>query len=150
MRRIEKQDLGKFGSWPAGIDFTSKTVFYQPWDPAAVIDVGVSEKERLDLCRIEAPGAVVQPFHLCAALEKSAVNQVFSAVVDQKTGAGHAARGAKAGDLHRGLPFRMDGVSVEVCFIGHILRICKQIYSNSFILDKSGEAVNKDCTKWER
>jgi hypothetical protein len=54
---------------------------------------------------------------LTAALKEAAINQVFSAAFDEKTGAGHTTRGAKTGDLHSGPSFPDIGSRfADMCF----------------------------------
>jgi hypothetical protein len=101
MGRIKEQYFSKLHRWGTGVDLASKTVFDQFGYPAGMVNVGVSQKDSLDLGWIEAPAGAVQRLHLMAALKEAAVNKVFSTVIDEKVGAGHAAGGPKAGNLHQ-------------------------------------------------
>jgi hypothetical protein len=48
---------------------------------------------------------------LTAALKQAAVDQVFSAVIDEKVGAGHATGGPETGNLHQVYSF---GFSIKI------------------------------------
>jgi hypothetical protein len=96
----QEQGFGAVGA----DDLTAKPGIYQVRDPADVIDVGMGEKQKVDVCRRHRE--LVEGYLRIMALGNAAVHQdgdaVAAAVVrlklDQVAGAGDAVFGAEMGD----------------------------------------------------
>ena len=95
---ILQHDAAQVGGGIGGVDGAAVAVFVQVRHPAAVVDVGMGEQQRVQ------PGGRNGPFHVLVdvlALLHAAVNhQNVSRRLQQRTAAGHFPCGAQKGQFH--------------------------------------------------
>ncbi len=100
MSRVEQQYPSELGCGQGGVNFAPKSVSDQPGYTSAVVDMGMSEEESGDVSRLEPPRLAIEVFHVLTTLEEPTVHKVLPAIVQEKTGAGHASGRSQTGDIH--------------------------------------------------
>ena len=102
MRRIRQHDAHEVTGRACRIDLAAKSLAHEPRNTAAVVDMCVCQKDRINLRRIERERLVVHLTQTARPLIHSAIHQVsVIAYMNQIARAGHSMRRPQKFEPHR-------------------------------------------------
>ena len=101
VRAVPEQDLAQVAGGRRGVDRPPEPVAHQRRQPAAVVEVGMTDDHRVDAARGHRQGQTVAQAKLLVALEQAAIDhQALAVVLDEVLGPGDGASGTEKTEMN--------------------------------------------------
>src|SRR5579872_6747516 len=82
--RVGKNDAAEIDGWRRGVDRPAESLFHQAWNPAAVIEMGVGQNDRVDLLRRDGRVAPVALAPFLRTLKEPAIDKDLEAALARR------------------------------------------------------------------